>query len=152
MKKPTLKQAEKALQVAWGNVAVQGMEFGKVCYEWKTELGNDCILPLYRKLGIVPNIAEWWVEKYANSIGLKKLRNERHPHRAPTDSFEGIRNRALQMLREGYAVMLGKDEESPRDLRAAKDWAFARLKGKDLEVIPPPSDDAAMPAAEPPLA
>jgi len=110
------------------------MEFGKVCYEWKTKLGNDKILPLYRKLGIVPNIAEWWVEKYANSIGLRKLRKERHPHRAETDSFEGIRTRALKILSVGYKALLEKEEDSPRDLQAAKTWAFARLKGKDLEV------------------
>jgi hypothetical protein len=133
MKKPTLKQAKEALQVAWGNVALQGMEFGKVCYEWKTKLGNDRILPLYRKLGIVPSIAEHYVEKYANSIGMRKLRNERHPHRAETDSFEGIRARALKILLAGYKILLEKEEDSPRDLQAAKDWAYARLKGKDLE-------------------
>jgi len=134
MKKPSLKQAREELQAAWGNVAAGGMEFGKVCYEWRTKLGNDKILPLYRKLGIVPNIAEWWVEKYANSIGLRKLRKERHPHRAETDSFEGIRTRALKILSVGYKTLLEKEEDSPRDLQAAKTWAFARLKGKDLEV------------------
>jgi hypothetical protein len=133
MKKPSLKQARQELQAAWGNVAAGGMEFGKVCYEWKTKLGNDKILPLYRKLGIVPNIAEWWVEKYANSIGLRKLRKERHPHRAETDSFEGIRTRALKILSVGYKALLEKEEDSPRDLQAAKTWAYARLKGKDLE-------------------
>lgn len=140
MKKPSLKQAKDALQSAWGNVAAQGMEFGKVCYEWKTKLGNDRILPLYKKIGIAPNIAEWWVDKYSASIGIKKLHKERHPHRAETDSFEGIRARALKMLGMGYKALLEAEEDSPRDLQAAKDWAFARLKGKDLETNSPDSD------------
>jgi len=131
--KPSLKQAKKTLQTAWGNVAAQGMAFGKVCFELKTKFGNDHVYDWYREIGIKTSEAEWWVERYATSIGFKKLRNERHPHRAETDSFEPIRLRALKMLGAGYKALLLEGKDSPRDLQAAKDWAYARLKGKDIE-------------------
>jgi hypothetical protein len=134
MKNPTLKQAKKALQAAWGNAATQGMKFGKLCFELKTKLGNDPVFDMYKEIGIKTSVAEWWVEKYAVSIGFKKLRNEKHPHRGQTDSFEPIRLRALKMLGAGYTALLEEGKDSPRDLLAAKTWAFARLKGKDVEV------------------
>jgi len=136
MKKPTLKRAKKSLQTAWGNVALRGMEFGKVCFELKKKFGNDDVFTLYKEIGITTSVAEHWVEKYATSIGFKKLRNERHSHRTETPAFEPIRERALKMLSAGYKVLLleeGKD--SPRELQAAKDWAFARIKGKVMDAV-----------------
>ncbi len=136
MKKSPLEQAKADLAKAWdkhGKLAeAEGKNFGKVCYGWRTKLGDD-IYALYKEIGIRPTQAGYWEDKYTVSIGLKKLHKEKRAHRSAPDSFEDIRARAIEMVNTGYKALLAKGKESPRALQAAHDWAHARLKGNVLE-------------------
>jgi hypothetical protein len=126
-------KAKAAIAQAWAqaNAAeVSGLAFGKVCYEWGQELGE--LYPLYKELGIRPTDANWWVEKYKTSIGLKDLHKEKRPNRSSPNTFDDIQHVALKLLGAGFKVLSEQEPEKQRVFQSAKDWAYARLSRTDL--------------------
>lgn len=76
---PFDKKAAKAeIQIAWENHKRNGMEFGRVCYEWtqrvaKSKGGHGSagrgLSEILRVLGIDRYVFDYWLKKYECSIG-----------------------------------------------------------------------------------
>jgi hypothetical protein len=129
-----IAQAKVELQTAWNSAQTaetSGIGFGKVVYEWNLKLGAD-LYPLYKELGIRPTDANWWMEKYKTSIGLKDLHKEKRPSRSSPNSFTDIQSAALRILGAGFTTLVAQESENTRLLQSAKDWAYARLSREDL--------------------
>jgi hypothetical protein len=72
------KAARAEIQIAWENHKRNGMEFGRVCYEWtarvaKSKGGHGSagqgLSEILRVLGIDRYVFDYWVKKYECSIG-----------------------------------------------------------------------------------
>jgi hypothetical protein len=125
-------QAKMELNQAWQQAKtaeISGLDFGKVCYEWSLELGE--LYPVYKELGIRPTDANWWMEKYKISIGLKNLHKEKRANRQ-SPKFNEVQKSALRLVLEGYKVLAEQEPENQRLFQASKDWAHARLSRTDL--------------------
>ena len=137
-----IKTTWTALQVAEGQLEKRGLAFGKALYDFRAASevvqGGTTFRSTLDKLTIPHSTAYVWIDKYAASIGMKKLNKERHPHRGETKSFDPIGANALEIVQAGYATLLDKGEKSPRELQAAKDWTYARLKGQNIATTPSP--------------
>ena len=128
-----IEQAKTEISVAWRatNAAeTSGIAFGKTCYEWSLKL--EKIYPLYKELGIRPTDANWWVEKYKVSVGLKDLHKEKRPNRSSPITFEEIQHMALRILLTGFQTLAAREPYQLRALQSAKDWAHSRLSRTDL--------------------
>lgn len=128
-----MNQAKVEISRAWKTAYAAesgGLDFGKTCYEWGLRL--DKIYPLYKELGIRPTDANWWVEKYKSSIGLKDLHKEKRPNRSSPNSFGDIQRVSLRILLSGFQILSEQEPENLRLLQSAKDWAHARLSRLDL--------------------
>jgi len=117
----------------WESARTKGLEFGKTCAEWEQKLGAEELLGIYKNLAIKPSDAKWWVDRYWESTGIKKAKQERRVHRDEPDNFEDIRVLALEMLRLGFKALEKDESKNLRQLRNAKDWAMAKLQSKLLQ-------------------
>ena len=127
-------KARADLQLAWGRISddSDGLTFGQTCYDWQAKLGKTEIYALYAELGIAPNVAHWWMERYLNKAGLKQAHKEKRQHRGAPPAFSDIQSQALRLLLAGYNAELLIHPDKRRQLLAAKDWAHSRLSRTDL--------------------
>jgi hypothetical protein len=129
-----LKKAKEELSQAWKKACDaenEGLAFGKKCYDWSIKLGEQ-LYPVYKELGIRPTDANWWMEKYKTSAGLKDLHKEKRPNRSSPNTFSDIQSMALKLLGAGFSTLSKQEPEKLRLLQAAKDWAHSRLSRTDL--------------------
>jgi hypothetical protein len=133
-----IKTLWAALQVAEKQLEKRGLPFGQALYEYrgKSEVvqGGTTFRSTLDKLGIPHSTAYVWIDKYAASIGMKKLRQERVQHRAE-GNFDQIKTDALEIVKLGQKALL-ETREDTHPVQAAKDWAMARLKSNDLGLVP----------------
>jgi hypothetical protein len=127
-----IQQAEQELAQAWERVKdeTEGLSFGETCCKWSAELGES-LYPLWKKLGITPTVAHWWMGRYKASKGLKDLHKEKRPNRG-SNTFDEIQQTALKLISAGFKALSKQEPENQRLLQAAKDWAHSRLSRTDL--------------------
>jgi hypothetical protein len=125
-----IKTTWTAFQVADKQHNKRGLAFGKALFEYKAGCevvqGGTTFNSLLAKHKIPHSTAYVWLEKYAVSIGMRKLNKEKHQHRGE-GNFDQIKTDALEIVKLGHKAMLDKGG-APYLLQAAKDWAYARLK------------------------
>ena len=127
-----IQQARMELSKTWEKVKdeTEGLAFGETCCKWSAELGES-LYPLWKEIGIAPNVAHWWMSRYKHSIGAKDLHKEKRPNRG-SNTFGEIQQTALRLVLAGFKTLSSEEPENQRLLQSAKDWAQSRLSRTDL--------------------
>ncbi|HUO18118.1 MAG TPA: hypothetical protein VMX38_24300 [Verrucomicrobiae bacterium] len=152
------EQALAEIKAAWQQYRATekyGLEFGKVCCEWRDKFGQKRTGPLTKGTGLAQILSQlnppckegkayYWMNQYEISTGAKTARPEKQKPEAPlpwTPENEKRANRsdpigcmdkyralAKKMLEAGYYELLKKQAADQSHLWAAKDWAKLRLE------------------------
>lgn len=156
-KMTTKEQAVAVIKAAWQQYRTTekyGLEFGKVCCEWRDKFGQKRTGPLTKGTGLAQIVSQlnppckegkayYWMNEYEISIGAKTARpvkqkpeapspwtpdNEKRANRSdPISSMDGYKLLAKKMLEAGYRTLLAKKAADQSHLWAAKDWAQLKL-------------------------
>ena len=156
----TMTMKEKAvaeIKAAWQQYRTTekyGLEFGKVCCEWRDKFGQKRTGPLTKGTGLAQILSQlnppckegkayYWMNQYEISTGAKTTRpekqkpeallpwtpdNEKRANRSePISCMDGYKILAKKMLEAGYRELLKKKAADQSHLWAAKDWVKLRL-------------------------
>jgi hypothetical protein len=135
MDETTIKTTWAAFQVADTQHNKRGLAFGKALFEYREDCevvrGGTTFSNLLAKHKIPRTTAYFWLEKYAVSIGMKRLKKERVNNRS-YGNFDEIKDNALEIVKAGVKAITADGKKSPLEIERAKGWAQARLKGTVL--------------------
>lgn len=154
----TMKEKAVAeIKAAWQQYRTTekyGLEFGKVCCEWRDKFGQQRTGPLTKGTGLARILSQlsppckegkayYWMNQYEISTGAKTARpekqkpeaplpwtpaNEKRANRSePIACMDGYKILAKKMLEAGFCELLKKKAADQSHLWAAKDWAKLRL-------------------------
>jgi hypothetical protein len=154
----TMKEKAVAeIKAAWQQYRTTekyGLEFGKVCCEWRDKFGQKRTGPLTKGTGLAQILSQlnppckegkayYWMNQYEISTGAKTTRpekqkpeallpwtpdNEKRANRSePISCMDGYKILAKKMLEAGYRELLKKKAADQSHLWAAKDWVKLRL-------------------------
>src|SRR5271157_4029490 len=153
-------QAVAEIKAAWQQYRTTekyGLEFGKVCCEWRDKFGQKRTGPLTKGTGLAQILSQlnppckegkayYWMNQYEISTGAKTARPEKQKPEAslpwtpgekranrsdPIAGMTGYKILAKKMLEAGYRTLLAKKAADHSHLWAAKDWAQLRLEFGD---------------------
>jgi len=156
----TMTMKEKAvaeIKAAWQQYRTTekyGLEFGKVCCEWRDKFGQKRTGPLTKGTGLAQILSQlnppckegkayYWMNQFEISTGAKTARPEKQKPEAPSPwipdnekranrsdpiaGMKGYKILAKKMLEAGFCELLKKKAADQSHLWAAKDWAKLRL-------------------------
>jgi hypothetical protein len=154
----TMKEKAVAeIKAAWQQYRTTekyGLEFGKVCCEWRDKFGQKRTGPLTKGTGLAQILSQlnppckegkayYWMNQFEISTGAKTARPEKQKPEAPSPwipdnekranrsdpiaGMKGYKILAKKMLEAGFCELLKKKAADQSHLWAAKDWAKLRL-------------------------
>jgi len=151
------EQALAEIKAAWQQYRTTekyGLEFGKVCCEWREKFGQQRTGPLTKGTGLAQILSQlnppckegkayYWMNQYEISTGAKAAKPEKQKPEAPSPwtpdnekranrsepiaCMDGYKLLAKKMLEAGFRELLKKKAADQSHLWAAKDWAKLRL-------------------------
>lgn len=154
---PLKEQAVAVIKAAWQHyqkTEKYGLEFGKVCCEWRDKFGQKLTGPHTKGTGLAQILSQlnppckegkayYWMNEYEISIGTKTAKpvkqkpeapspwtpdNEKRANRSdPISGIDGFKLLAKKMLEAGYRTLLAEKAADQSHLWAAKDWAQLKL-------------------------
>jgi transposase-like protein len=122
-------QAKQEIAAAWNECQQTercGIEFGRVCYQWRETFKSKAgckskgkgIRPILKEFGIPTSTAYFWIKRYESSIGVKR------PTPAPKSVFEelskvlntlvpsitdGVEHKTITLIQEASDRVLAQD-------------------------------------------
>ena len=141
-------QAEKEISKAWQTYKATekyGLEFGRVCCEWRDKFKQKKtgpqskgtgFIPILEQTGIPTSTAYWWMERYEISVGKKQTVEEpQKPTSTATATFAETSEPEKYTPEEYAEQEQGVNKVNELEALFPKRWTF-HIKANCAQVVP----------------